>query len=70
MNETERLLRRQAEWQRDRRSLTWPEKIRQAEQLRATVAAFRTQRRHQATAVQPRDGRPAEGVPPETQSDT
>lgn len=41
MNETERLLRRQAAWQRDRRSLTWPEKIRQAARLRATLEAFR-----------------------------
>jgi hypothetical protein len=66
MNETERLLRRQAEWQRDRRSLTWPEKIRQAEQLRATLEAFRAQRRH-AVAVQPQDRRPPPGAPPETQ---
>lgn len=66
MNEIERLLRRQAEWQRDRSSLSWPEKIRQAEQLRATLEAFRAQRRHRG-AVQPQDGRPPVGVPPETQ---
>ena len=66
MNETERLLRRQAEWQRDRRSLTWPEKIRQAERVRATLEAFRAQRR-QAVAVQPQDRRPPLGVPHETQ---
>jgi len=66
MNETERLLRRQAEWQRERRSLTWPEKIRQAERVRATLEAFRAQRRH-AVAVQPQDRRPPLGVPHETQ---
>jgi hypothetical protein len=66
MNETERLLRRQAAWQRDRRSLTWPEKIRQAERLRGTLETFRAQRR-QAVAVQPQDRRPPLGAAPETQ---
>jgi hypothetical protein len=44
MNETERLLHRQAEWQRDRQKMSWPDKIRQAAQLRATIEAFRVQR--------------------------
>jgi hypothetical protein len=46
MTETERLLQRQAQWQRERRLLSWPEKIRQAERLRSTVVAFQAQRRH------------------------
>lgn len=37
MNEIERLLERQARWQRSRRALSWPEKIRMAEQIRASV---------------------------------
>jgi hypothetical protein len=58
MTETERLLRRQAEWQHQRRNLSWPEKIRQAEQRRATVEAFRAQRRQHAAAVAAPDARP------------
>ena len=45
MSDTDALLRRQAEWQRDRQALSWPEKIRQAEQLRASVEVFRRLRR-------------------------
>ena len=44
MTETERLLQRQAEWQKARQALSWPEKIRQAEQLRSTVETFRAER--------------------------
>ncbi len=44
MNGVERLLRRQAAWQRSRRALSWPEKIRLAERMRPTVEAFRLQR--------------------------
>jgi hypothetical protein len=64
MTETERLLRRQAEWQRQRQNLSWPEKIRQAEQLRGTLEVFRAQRRqHSAATAQP--AQPETGVPPE-----
>ena len=45
MSDADALLRRQAEWQRDRQALSWPEKIRQAEQLRASVEVFRRLRR-------------------------
>ena len=44
MTETERRFQRQAEWQKSRRFLPWPEKIRLAEQMRPAVEAFRTQR--------------------------
>jgi hypothetical protein len=44
MTKTERLLQRQAEWQKSRQALSWPEKIRQAEQLRSTVETFRAER--------------------------
>jgi hypothetical protein len=67
MTETERLLYRQAEWQRERQNLSWPEKIRQAEQLRATVEAFRARRLHRSTAVQALDERPQESAAPQTQ---
>ena len=45
MRDVEKLLRRQAEWQKSRRSLSWPEKIRMAEQARDTIEAFGAQRR-------------------------
>ena len=48
MSDTDALLRRQAEWQRDRQALSWPEKIRQAEQLRASVEVFRRLRRERS----------------------
>jgi hypothetical protein len=39
--EVQHLLERQAEWQRSRRSLSWPEKIRQAQQLLDSVRRLR-----------------------------
>ena len=48
MSDADALLRRQAEWQRDRQALSWPEKIRQAEQLRASVEVFRRLRRERS----------------------
>jgi len=44
MTDVERLFERQALWQRSRRTLSWPEKIRLAERIRPTVQAFRLQR--------------------------
>jgi hypothetical protein len=52
MTETERLLRRQAEWQRARADLSWPDKIRQAERVRASVETLRGQRRRPSPASQ------------------
>jgi hypothetical protein len=34
------LLARQAEWQRARRLLSWPEKLRQAAEMRETLRGF------------------------------
>jgi hypothetical protein len=65
MSETEQLSRRQAEWQHEGQNLPRPEKIRQAERLRATVEAFRAQRRRYSVA-NAHDGRPEMRVPPET----
>jgi hypothetical protein len=44
MTRTDELLARQAQWQRSRRSLSWPEKIREAERLRPSLEAFRRMR--------------------------
>ena len=41
MNEIQKLLKRQAEWQKSRKSLSWPEKIRMAEAIRESVLQFR-----------------------------
>jgi hypothetical protein len=41
MTDVRRLLERQAEWQKARGSLSWPEKIRMAEAMRETLRQFR-----------------------------
>ena len=41
MNEVQKLLQKQAAWQKSRAKLSWPEKIRLAEAARETVIAFR-----------------------------
>jgi hypothetical protein len=41
MNDIEEMLRRQALWQKSRQSLSWPEKIRQAERLRESLRRWR-----------------------------
>ncbi len=40
MTDTRELLERQAQWQKGRAALTWPEKIRMAEAVRESVAHF------------------------------
>ncbi|HXE91108.1 MAG TPA: hypothetical protein VNK82_09115 [Terriglobales bacterium] len=42
MNELKELLARQARWQKEQRALTWPEKIRLAEQIRAWAKRWRS----------------------------
>jgi hypothetical protein len=44
MTENERMLTRQARWQQGRQAMSWPEKIRQAEQVRPSIEAFRQTR--------------------------
>jgi len=41
MTDVEQMLKRQAQWQKSRQSLTWPEKIRLAEQVRESVSQLR-----------------------------
>jgi hypothetical protein len=61
MSDLEQMLNRQAQWQKRRQSLTWPEKIRLAEQVLASVRQWReraspvvrrpTDRTHNATGA-------------------
>ena len=44
MTRADELFSRQAQWQKSRRNLSWPEKIRQAERLRPSLEAFRQMR--------------------------
>ena len=51
------LFSRQAQWQRSRRNLSWPEKIREVERLRPSLEAFREMRIERRVT-------PFAGVPP------
>lgn len=42
MDDAKRLLERQAAWQRSRKSLSWPEKIKMAEMMRDAVRQIRS----------------------------
>jgi hypothetical protein len=42
MSEIQELLERQARWQKTRRDLPWPEKIRMAEKIRESARQLRT----------------------------
>jgi hypothetical protein len=48
MTDLERMLERQAQWQKSRRSLTWAEKIRMAERVRESVGQIRARARPSA----------------------
>ena len=41
MTDVRRLLERQAEWQKARGGLSWPEKVRMAEAMREAILQFR-----------------------------
>jgi hypothetical protein len=41
MSEIEKLLRKQTEWQKGRKELSWPEKIRMVEAIRDSILALR-----------------------------
>jgi hypothetical protein len=45
MTDLEHMLERQAQWQKSRQTLTWPEKIRMAERIRESVGQLRVQSR-------------------------
>jgi len=40
--DVQELLRRQAQWQKSRRALSWPEKIRMAEEIRESIKMLRS----------------------------
>jgi hypothetical protein len=48
MTRADELFSRQARWQRSRRELSWPEKIREVERLRPSLEAFRRMRMNRA----------------------
>jgi hypothetical protein len=57
MTRPDELFSRQADWQRSRRSLSWPEKIREAERVRTSLEAFRQMRvKRGATPTARKDG--------------
>jgi hypothetical protein len=45
MNDIQQLLERQARWQKTRRTLSWPEKIRMAERIRESARQLRAARK-------------------------
>ncbi len=45
MNEIQTLLERQARWQKTQQALSWPEKIRMAEQIRESILPLRQPRK-------------------------
>lgn len=61
MVDARQLLERQGAWQRERRLLSWPEKIRLVEAMRETAAAFavlRERERERTTELRDRIERP------------
>ena len=44
MTDTQKLLERQARWQKARKDLSWAEKVRMAERVRATILRLRKRR--------------------------
>ena len=52
------LFSRQAQWQRSRRNLSWPEKIREAERLRPSLEAFRNMRVKNRVSPASKESRP------------
>ena len=63
MTPADNVFSRQAQWQQSRRSLSWPEKIREAERLRPSLEAFRQMRLNRsvrpAAQLQERTAAPA-----------
>ena len=52
MSEIKRLLERQARWQKGRKALSWPEKIRMAKQMQALAVCWRSIASKNAIAAQ------------------
>jgi len=56
MSEIVRLLQKQAQWQRSRKDLSWPEKIRLVEKIRDSAARWRRTDGTRAAAVRQSEG--------------
>jgi hypothetical protein len=56
MSDSQHLLERQAEWQKNRARLSWPEKIRMVEALQETLRRFRSLRAEQQQRSQKGQG--------------
>lgn len=53
MSDVKHLLERQARWQQTRKALTWPEKVRMAEQVRESILQLRRSGKGEAAAARP-----------------
>ena len=63
MTSHEELLARQAAWQKSRQALSWPEKIRQAERMRASVEEIRRLRQERRRLEAPRPRNEGQSAP-------
>ncbi len=63
MTSHEELLARQAAWQKSRQALSWPEKIRQAERMRASVEEIRKPRQERRRLEAPPARNNAQSIP-------
>ena len=63
MTSHEELLARQAAWQKSRQALSWPEKIRQAERMRASIEEIRKQRQERRRLEAPPSPNNGQSVP-------
>ena len=59
MVDVRQMMARQAEWQKARRLLSWPEKLRQAEELRDTLRGFEALRTREGVRRNARRTTPA-----------
>ncbi len=53
MSDVKHLLERQAQWQPTRQALTWPEKVRMAEQVRESILQLRRSGQVEAASARP-----------------
>ena len=57
MSDIQEMLERQAQWQKGRKALTWPEKIRMAERVRESVRQLRAGFSHEVSGAVSRLGK-------------
>ncbi len=66
MTDIPALLQRQAEWQKTRTALSWPEKVRMSEAIRPTILALR--RVDRSPGFPPQSVRRTDTPPPSTRT--